>query len=75
MTDTSADLPDVDEADAIEQAQAADGGLDYSSDDEQVHDGSTGPVARWDADQVDMIEQAQTITSASDEEYPNVDEG
>ena len=74
MTDISGDLPEVNEADALEQAQAADGDLDDSSEDLETDDPSDGQASRWDADQADVIEQAQTVKPASEEEYPDSDE-
>ena len=75
MTDVSGALPDMNEADAIEQAQGADGGLDDSNEDLEPDDPSDSRASRWDADQADVIEQAQTIKSDDDEEYPDSDEG
>ena len=74
MTDISGDLPDANEADALEQAQAADGGLDDSGEDLDTDDELVGQAARWDADEADVMEQAQTVKPTRDEEYPDLDE-
>jgi hypothetical protein len=74
MTDIPGDLSEVNEADALEQAQAADGGLDDSSEDLEAEDPSDGQASRWDADPADVIEQAQTVKPTSEEEYPDTDE-
>jgi hypothetical protein len=74
MTETSDSLGEVNEADAIEQAQAADGDLDDSSEHLDTSDGPQPGAGRLDADEADVLEQAQTIKPGGDEEYPTVDE-
>jgi hypothetical protein len=75
MTDISGDLADVNEADALEQTQAADADLDDSSETLHTADAAGGQASRWDADQADVIEQAQVIAPGHDDEYPDSDEG
>lgn len=75
MTDTSGDLPEANEADAIEQAQAVDAGLDDSSEDLEVDENAGAQAARWDADEADVIEQAIMVKPTHDDEYPEPDEG
>jgi hypothetical protein len=74
MTDTPGDLPNANEADALEQAQAVDGALDDSSEELGTDDDLPPEAARWDADEADVIEQARTVKPARDEEYPDTDE-
>jgi hypothetical protein len=74
MTETSGDLADVNEADAIEQAQTADGGLDDSTEDLDTEDFARPQADRMDADEADVLEQARTVKPARDEEYPTADE-
>ena len=74
MTDTTGGPPEVDEADAVEQAQTADGGLDDSSEDLQIADAAEPEARRMDADEADVLEQAQTVKPAREEEYPTADE-
>jgi hypothetical protein len=75
MTETSGDLSEVNEADALEQAQAADGDLDGSSEILDPADPAQAQASRWDADQADVIEQARIIEPGHDDEYPDTDEG
>ena len=75
MTDITGDPPEANEADAIEQAQAADGGLDDSSEELETDDEVIGQTARWDADEADVVDQARTVKPGRDEEYPESDEG
>jgi hypothetical protein len=74
MTDTPGDLPTADEADAIEQAQAADGGIDEPDDDHENDLANEADPARWDADEADVLEEAQTVKPAREDEYPSPDE-
>lgn len=71
MTDSASDLP-INEADALEQAQAADGGLDDSTEDLDVSGPtpSPSPATGWDVDEADALEQARTVSPGRDEEYP-----
>ena len=75
MTDTPGDLPVVNEADALEQSQTVGGDLDDSSEVLETVNPADGQASRWDADQTDVIEQAQTINPGHDDEYPDSDEG
>jgi hypothetical protein len=75
MTETSGDLSDVNEADALEQAQAADGDLDDASESLDPAVPANAQASRWDADPADVIEQAQIIEPGHDDDYPDSDEG
>ena len=70
MTTTPGDLPDANEADAIEQAQAADGHLDDTSGELAVERQGDVAAERWDADEADVLDQANTIKPDGSEDYP-----
>jgi hypothetical protein len=74
MSTTADDFPDANEADALEQAQAVDGGLDDSSEELDTEDAETPEAARWDADEADVLEQSKTVKAGQEEEYPSSDE-
>ncbi|MEJ7630758.1 MAG: hypothetical protein WKF54_14310 [Nocardioidaceae bacterium] len=76
MTDTPGDLSATEEADAVEQAQAADGGVDDETGGQTAADQAADAMApdRWDANEADVIEQTQSVEPVREEEYPPADE-
>lgn len=74
MSEIPSDLPDANEADAWAQVQDADGGLDDSTEEPEVVETGGPQAARWDADEADVLDQAQTVKPGTEEEYPVSDD-
>ncbi len=74
MSEIPGDLPHANEADAWEQVQDADVGLDDSTEELEVVETGGPQAARWDADEADVLEQAHTVKPGTEEDYPVSDD-
>ena len=76
MTDIHGDLPAADEADAVEQSQPANGDIAEETGERSSADAAADALApdHWDADEADLIEQAEAIEPDREEDYASPDE-